>query len=500
MLRLKVTVTTYHNIFTGATRNKRRKTVQRFKPEDFILNESVKREVVERMSDKVTVENVATYHQMATTFNMPSFSKATFRCIERFFASVAKTENFPHLSFACVSQILSSSKLNVTSEMEVLRAADRWLSFGAAQRRAFSTDLLVKIRFSLLSNRELDQFLNESLAFQRRETCSSLIDDVLKGKTRNKVVEPRHCDDLDLLVVGGRNLCCISQSQPVQRIDGRNGSVKECADFKLLQYREFWASACVDGCVYVFGGGDAQNVLVKKLPPGGQEWQDLPELDLVAEFFGLCAFMGRIYLIGGWRTDDSGDDSEDWNYWSEARCVSFDAKRHAWEEVGGLRESRTTAGVAVFRGKVVACGGFQDQSLIENRRNLSSVEAYDSAADEWAFMPAMIQQRIDCKLAAIRNKLFVFGGGPATCELFDHVCGQFVLLKLPPVEVDLGRGACAVSVRGSRAVVFLDGCREKAVYDWEARHWSVESCDVTAATFSSYLVVEVPAPFGGKNF
>ena len=118
------------------------------------------------MSDKVTVKNVSTYHQVATIFNMPSFSKATFRCIERFFASVAETENFPHLSFARVSQILSSSKLNVTSEMEVLRAADRWLSFGAAQRRAFSTDLLVKIRLPLLSNRGLEKFLNGSSAFQ----------------------------------------------------------------------------------------------------------------------------------------------------------------------------------------------------------------------------------------------------------------------------------------------------------------------------------------------
>ena len=119
------------------------------------------------------------------------------------------------------------------------------------------------------------------------------------------------------------------------------------------------------------------------------------------------------------------------------------------------------------------------------------MEARDSTG-EWAFMPRMIQQRTDCKLAAIGNKLFVFGGGPATCELFDHVCGRFVFLRTPPVKLDLGRHACAVSVRGSKVVVFLRGCPEKAVYDVEARDWSVESCDVTAAHFSRYAVVEVP--------
>ena len=122
------------------------------------------------------------------------------------------------------------------------------------------------------------------------------------------------------------------------------------------------------------------------------------------------------------------------------------------------------------------------------------MEAYDSATDEWAFMPAMIEQRKDCRLAVIGNKLFVFGGGPATCELFDHVCGRFVFLRAPAVEVDLG--SCAVSVRGSKVVVFLGGCQKKAVYDMEASDWSVESCDVTTTTSSRYAVVEVPVPFG----
>ena len=287
-----------------------------------------------------------------------------------------------------------------------------------------------------------------------------------------------------------------SMSQPVQRIDGRNGSVTKCEDLEFPQYREFWASACVDGCVYAFGGSEdwAQNVAVKKLPVGGKKWQDLPDLDVVADYFGLCAFMGRIYVIGGWRYD--GD-----NCWSEARCFRFDPKKPGgWEEVGGLREARTTAGSAVFRGKVVACGGYQDvkPGLFETRRILSSVEAYDSATDEWAFMPAMIEQRKDCQLAVIGNKLFVFGGGPATCELFDHVCGRFVFLRTPPATVDFER--CAVAVRGSGVVVFIgNGCRKKAVYDAGARDWSVESCHVTTDQSSMYSVVEVVAPFGGEN-
>ena len=151
----------------------------------------MKRDVVEFMSDKMSVENVATYHKVAKTFGMPSFSKATLRCMERFFVAVAGSQNFLHLDFALLSAILSSSKLNVTSEMEVLRVADHWVSFGGAERCKYSTRLLLKVRLPLLSNPELDQFLNESLAFRRCETCCSLIDDVLKGKIRNKEIEPR---------------------------------------------------------------------------------------------------------------------------------------------------------------------------------------------------------------------------------------------------------------------------------------------------------------------
>ena len=445
------------------------------------------------MSHKVTVENVATYHQVAKIFNMPAFSKATFRCIERFFDTVAKNHNFLHLDLACVSQILSSLKLNVTSELEVLRAADRWLSFKAALRRAFATDLLVKVRLPLLSNRELDKFLNDSFAFRKCEKCTSLIDDVSKRKNRDKVTEPRHCEDFDLVVVGGSDL---DIEHPVQRVDGRSGSGTKCAHMELSEQRKFFAAACLDGCVYVFGGSesDAQSVQVKKLPLGGREWLDLPDLDLVADQFGLCSFAGGIYVIGGWRTAP-----DKWGQRSESRCVRFDAERHGWAEVGSLRESRAEAGSAVFRGKLVACGGMQQDWGVQSLMNLPTVEAYDRAKDKWAFMPRMNERRHGCKLAAIRNKLFVFGGGPTTCELFDSVCNRFVFVQPPPehLEIDLGQCAFAASVGASRLVVYLNGCRKTAVYDAEARDWSVESCDVTAVSCLRHAVVKVPAPFSG---
>ena len=47
---------------------------------------------------------------------------------ERCFLMVAETKNFLELEFALVKKILQSSKLHITSELEVFYAANDWIS------------------------------------------------------------------------------------------------------------------------------------------------------------------------------------------------------------------------------------------------------------------------------------------------------------------------------------------------------------------------------------
>ena len=64
---------------------------------------------------------------------------------------VVETKNFLHLDFNLIAKILSSSELNIHSEVEVFNAAISWLNRNSEERSKYSKQLLLKVRFHLLS-------------------------------------------------------------------------------------------------------------------------------------------------------------------------------------------------------------------------------------------------------------------------------------------------------------------------------------------------------------
>ena len=69
------------------------------------------------MEIKVTVSNTLKWFFIAKRFNLKKVFKTSLSIIERWFTTVADSEDFLELEFTCVSAVLSSSELIIDSEL-----------------------------------------------------------------------------------------------------------------------------------------------------------------------------------------------------------------------------------------------------------------------------------------------------------------------------------------------------------------------------------------------
>ena len=450
-----------------------------------------KQGIVKYIKDKVNIENVALYYQFAKSFNLPSFAKETLRCMERCFTMVVETSNFLQLDFYIISRLLSSPKLKIYSELEVFHAADVWLNYNIVERHMFAKDLLLKIRFPLLSYHALKHVLQRSSAFRTNKTSNLMVKEILQDRDnfyqKNKLSVhhmTRYCDhdEFNIIVMGGN----LGLEQFVNQIDKRRKVTPLCS---FNEYSEYFASVCLNNDIYVFSGTRYNSVKysvpVKKYSPGfDDKWHKLDDLDSAdRDCFSLCAFMNKIYIIGGFIVS-----SEE----ITPRCTEFDTKTYEWKEVGEMRGRRAVPASTVFEGRVVTCGG-----MVENNYLLNTVEAYDHVADQWSSMPSLNEARYSHKMVALRNKLFVFGGRQSrTNEVFDSVCGKFVFITplKRSLKVDFGM-LNDVALVGSRVMIFINTSPFMAVYDTDTNEWSQELCKVTAVNCATYTSEKLPLIF-----
>ena len=110
-----------------------------------------------RIKEKVNLQNeckhkfISLFYQLSSFYNLIGFRNEALNYIYRWFTIIAKTENFRQLDFNSVNKILSSSELNICSELEIFNASDFWLSCESFDRSDLARKLFFKTQFPLLS-------------------------------------------------------------------------------------------------------------------------------------------------------------------------------------------------------------------------------------------------------------------------------------------------------------------------------------------------------------
>ena len=410
-----------------------------------MLDESIANQTSECIEGKVTVLNSVQCFSFSHFFRLKKLSKKSIRVIERWFTTVADSENFLELDFPLVAAVLDSSELLIDSELQVFNVVNAWLNQKSVDRIKHATYLLQRVRLSLLTVPALNNILNENLWVVMNDDCSEVIKKVIRHKTEfpfkcnNALPTSRYCsqDSFKFIISGGKRGCKIVKS--AFTVDCTD--VARVANLPISNYRRQSSKiVCIKGEIYVFGGNGKKNKrrkFVEKYSPALNSWDVIAKMHDVRREFCACSFVDNVYCIGG------SDLTHETN-----SCVVFNTKNHTWNIVARMKQRRSKSSCTVFEGRIVVTGGFN-----RNIGRLNTVEAYDHIDNSWSKMPNMVESRADHKSVTIKNKLYLVRSLlKSDVEVFDSFSHKFVLLKCPR---NLSRYIISdVTTIGNKLVIF----------------------------------------------
>ena len=440
---------------------------------------------------KVKKEKVVFYCQLAHTFEITELAITTVAYIHRCFTMVAETPEFVELNFDIISKILSSSQLEVTSEMEVFNAVDCWISHCFEQRSQFTMCLLKRVRLPLLSDYALEHILQNSSSFSKSSECVKFLKGVMDNRElafkdkSSASYQTRYCEQkyFNFLVLGGKiwqGRRTVGGDKSVRLIDGCNFT--KISDLSPnIESHKHCNAVFIKGEVFLFGGygNDFERIMsIEKYSNDNKIWKVVGYLPNQCVDFCVCSFMGNAYVLGGFVPRRFPRPVP--------TCFKFKAADCSMNEIAEMETAKRYSACAVFEGNIVVSGGSNFG------RRLNTVEAYDHVANEWTSMPHMIKERSGHKSVAIKNKLYVFGGFTKTSEVYDSTCKKFVLLKSPDDRftrhLDFPRAVLSI---GKKLVVIQKRTNSSLIYDEENDTWSEESFEVSR-NLSAFSIAKVP--------
>ena len=406
--------------------------------------------------------------------------KNSLRFFERCFKTILDSKSFLDLDFKYVRKILSSDELNIDSELEVIAAADAWLSHNIAERSKYAKRLLVTTRLHLLSDYALRYVLEESV-FSANKDCAGILKVVLdKNKDLmldNGNLTARYCkqNSFSFLLCGG-----ISSPNHTGNTFTMNAS--DCKNLEHLPQMKETQKVCiavvVKDRVYAFAiktFDQGRSRSVEMYSSVTNDWRVVAGAYDDRENFCACSFMHDVYVVGG-HVDGGKTNS----------CLKFSTKNLTWHGIAGTNEARYGADCTVFQGKIVVSGGFGGKNF--NRREaLKSVEAYDHVADSWTRMPEMACRRFEHKSVAMRNKLYVFGGIRNPLEVFDSTCNRWETV----IGMRCTDNPSAVLTVGTKIAVFNHIEDEVYYYDVTNGELTSECCGLLRK-YQHYGAVKLP--------
>ena len=246
-------------------------------------------------------------------------------------------------------------------------------------------------------------------------------------------------------------------------------------------------TVCIKGEVYVFGGYEERNenekFSVEKYSPATNTWNVIAKLHDDRKEFCACAFMDKIFVLGG-RYGSCYEDNAD-----TASCLQFDTKANSWKEVAAMQQARYSAACTVFNGDIVISGG--EHLIVHNNYNrterLNTVESYDVFSDSWTSMPNTNRSYDKHNLVVVRSKLFVF---ECRClfETFDNVSKTFVAVKSPFNWNPYCKNVISIE---SQLVTFDERRSRIYSYDLDKEERSVDLCE-NLDNMREFSCVKVP--------
>mmetsp|Transcript_16560 Transcript_16560/g.48032 ORF Transcript_16560/g.48032 Transcript_16560/m.48032 type:complete len:389 (-) Transcript_16560:104-1270(-) len=176
---------------------------------------------------------------------------------------------------------------------------------------------------------------------------------------------------------------------------------------KAPRVRTRHAAAEVNGMIYLFGGVDGGETIVKEVDVynvAADSWSTLPDLYAGATTDNSAfAYKGKIYIVGGYTND----------FVAQKTVTIYDPAKtgtDAWSQGPPLLQARGDFSAVLVGDSALALGGFHDGNNFEEP--LDSLERLDlgAGATSWVVRKSMAVARGDKAVAVANGALHVVGG------------------------------------------------------------------------------------------
>ena len=432
------------------------------------------------IKQRINLKTVFFYFDLSNKYRLSSVRSFLLKFIGRCFEQIVKDEKFLKLEFDLVEDILSYAELDVTSEMQVFKAAISWINHDQQQRSDFAPELISTVRLPLLSQTVLRDLLEKENHFSKSRSCRRTIKRSIEKGDKN--CQSRYCNDDDFYIYvcgsASTNHHCLPNklTGKTHRIKA-NDPTKNQALPSMTKPRRDGTALTVEGNLYLLGGYDANDKPVSTVEvylPAKNKWKQVFDIPNKRERFCACSFMGKIYIFGG-----IGESHNLFNY--KRRCQIFDPVNKELSEGRKMKKYVVRSACAVYRDRIVVSGGFQ---------SMRSCASYDPIAHEWTKFPSMVKKRYDHSSLVVRDKLYVIGGIKDSLEFYERINNCFtVVKKYPPCGLAEHSSVTRTLRLGNNILLFRG---EVYSFDVDENEWKVFDRDCVTKKLQNFCCAIVP--------
>jgi kelch-like protein 8 len=405
--------------------------------------ESVARACCEFMAAHLHVSNCIGVRNFAEQHGHRDLVMRADQFILDNFIAVTMGDEFRDMSHKNLETIVSSSYVNVHSEIEIYEAVMRWIKFNVTDNYPQLPKLLSRLRLSQLPPSYLIDVVCTEELIRSDTVCRDYLDEakhyqmslaqLVPSIPLTERMLPRKSYAGVLFCVGGRG----TSGTPFKTI--------ECYDprknlwiqvVEMSTRRRHVGVVAVGNKLYAVGGHDGTEHLKsgEVFDPVTNKWQSIAPMSKLRRGIALAHLNGPIYAVGG--LDDMA-------------CFStverYDPESDTWSQVQNMNYARGGVAVASFRNYLYAIGGNNGTA------SLDTCERYDPYLNKWTAIEPMKKRRAGAGVAELHGSLYVVGGfddnAPLDCvEKYDPITNSWSTV----VSMSCPRGGVGVAAMGGK--------------------------------------------------
>ncbi|XP_056450154.1 kelch-like protein 13 isoform X3 [Gadus macrocephalus] len=352
----------------------------------------------------VSLDNCVEVGRIANAYNLTEVDKYVNNFILKNFPSLLGTGEFVKLPFERLAFVLSSNSLKHCSELDLFKAACRWLRYEDG-RMDHAAKLMKNIRFPLMNPQELINHV-QTVDFMRTDnTCVNLLLEASNYQMMpymQPVMQSERTairsDSGHLVTLGGVLRQQLVVSKELRLFDEKAHEWKALAPMDAPRYQH--GIAVIGNFLYVVGGqsnydtkGKTAVDTVFRYDPRYNKWMQVACLNEKRTFFHLSALKGHLYAVGG--RNAAGE---------LATVECYNPRTNEWTYVAKMNEPHYGHAGTVYGGYMYISGGITHDTFQKE------LMCFDPDADKWTQKAPMTTVRgLHC-MCTVADRLYVIGG------------------------------------------------------------------------------------------